>query len=108
MVGELPKAVGFINKRVDGYGADLHRVAESGGYRLVWTVQVDVGTLPASLILASTVMEHNAQAVIVPNFAHIDSMRHVITDMCALVTPMYHYPRGYRWPLHDPEGGHLR
>ncbi|WP_245547109.1 hypothetical protein [Nocardia brevicatena] len=103
MANDRPKAIGFVNKRVDGYGADIGRVAEGAGYRLVWTVNVDVSTLPAAPILASAVMEHDAQAVVVPSFEHIDPLRHLITDIAALVTPMYHCPRGYRWPMIDLE-----
>ncbi|MFQ6226740.1 hypothetical protein [Nocardia sp. NPDC002869] len=59
------------------------------------------GPLVSALVIAQHVYEHNASAVIVPGFEHADSVRHVITDLAALITPMCVYPRGYRWPLND-------
>lgn len=78
---------------------DLHRVARRHGYRLVWTVYLDTGPLASALIVAGVVMEHNANAVVVPSFEHAESVRHVITDLAELATPLQVYPRGYRWPI---------
>lgn len=101
MVGELPKAIGFTRRDVIGRGADLHVLAEQHRYRLVYSVVLDTGPLVAALVIAQHVYEHNASAVVVPGFEHADSVRHVITELAALITPMCVYPRGYRWPLHD-------
>ncbi|MGW0178941.1 hypothetical protein [Nocardia sp. NPDC003345] len=78
---------------------DLHRVARRHGYQLVWTVYLDTGPLVSALIVTGVVMEHNANAVVVPSFEHAESVRHAITDLAELVTPIQVYPRGYRWPI---------
>jgi membrane protein YdbS with pleckstrin-like domain len=78
---------------------DIHRVAAQFGHRIVWTVRLDTGPLASALILAGTVVECAADAVVVPGFEHADTVRHTITDLCALITPMQVYPRGYRWPV---------
>ncbi|WP_459549915.1 hypothetical protein [Nocardia sp. X0981] len=93
------KAIGLIRKDVHGNGVDIHRVAGHYGYRLVWTVRLDTCPLASALILAGAVYEHGADAVVVPGFEHADAVRHAITDIAALVTPMQVYPRGYRWPV---------
>lgn len=89
----------MIRSDVQGDGVDVYRVAETHGYRLVWTVYLDTGPLASALIVAGVVMEHNASAVVVPSFEHADSVRHAITDIAQLLTPMQVYPRGYRWPV---------
>ncbi|GGL42223.1 hypothetical protein [Nocardia jinanensis] len=101
MQGEAPKAIGLIRRDMHGNGVDIHQVAQRYGYRLVWTVRLDTGPLASVLILAGTIYEHGAAAVIVPSFEHADAVRHAITDIAALATPMQVYPRGYRWPLVD-------
>ncbi|MEU1522397.1 hypothetical protein ABZ413_09375 [Nocardia rhamnosiphila] len=101
MVGELPKAIGFTRRDVIGQGADIRVLAEQHCYRLVYSVVLDTGPLISALVIAQNVYEHTASAVIVPGFEHADSVRHVITDLAALITPMCVYPRGYRWPLND-------
>lgn len=84
-----------------GDGVDIHRVAERHGYRIVWTVRLDTGPLATALILCGAVMEHDVAAVVVPSFAHADAVRHAITDIAALITPVQVYPLGYRWPVVD-------
>ncbi|MGA6203552.1 hypothetical protein ACPESR_02205 [Nocardia testacea] len=78
---------------------DVFRVAEKHGYTIVWTIRLDTGPLATSLILAGAIMEHGATAIVVPSFEHADAVRHAITDVAALVTPVRVYPRGYRWPV---------
>lgn len=101
MDGTLPKAIGLERRDLYGDGVDIHRVAERHGYRIVWTVRLDTGPLATALILCGAVMEHAAAAVVVPSFEHADAVRHAITDIAALVTPMRIYPPGYRWPVVD-------
>lgn len=103
MAGEMPKAIGLIRRDVIGRGADIHALAEQHGYRVVFSVVLDTGPLVSALVIAQHIYEHNACAVIVPGFEHADSVRHVVTDLAALITPMGVYPRGYRWPLSDLE-----
>ncbi len=100
---EIPKAIGLIRREVTGRGADIHVLAEQHGYRLVFSVVLDIGPLVSALVIAQHIYEHNAGAVIVPGFEHVDSVRHIVTDLAALITPMCIYPRGYRWPLRDLE-----
>ncbi|MFD4407411.1 hypothetical protein ACFWPH_32055 [Nocardia sp. NPDC058499] len=99
MAGELPKAIGMVRRDVIGRGADIHALAEQRGYRVVYSVILDTGPLVSALVIAQHIYEHDATAVIVPGFEHADSVRHVITELAALVTPMQTYPRGFRWPL---------
>lgn len=99
MVGELPRAIALIRKDVHGDGVDVFRVADQHGYRIVWTIRLDTGPLATSLILAGAIMEHAAEAVVVPSFEHADACRHAVTEHAALVTPMCVYPRGHRWPV---------
>lgn len=95
-----PKAIGLIRRDIEGGdGTDLHVLAQRHGYRLVFTVTLDTGPLVAALVVAQHVYEHRAAAVVVPGFEHADTVRHVVTDLAALVTPMQVYPRGYRWPV---------
>ncbi|MEU4314369.1 hypothetical protein [Nocardia sp. NPDC024068] len=101
MTGELPKAIGLTRRDVVSRGADLHVLAERHRHRLVFSVVLDTGPLVSALVIAQHVYEHNAAAVVVPGFEHADSVRHVVTDLAALITPMWIYPRGYRWPLND-------
>ncbi len=95
------RALGLIRKDVFGHGVDIHQVADRFGYRVVWTIYLDTGPLVSSLILAGAVAEHEAEAVVVPGFEHADAVRHVVTDLAALVTPVQVYPRGHRWPVVD-------
>ncbi|WP_063125784.1 hypothetical protein [Nocardia fusca] len=99
MTGELPRAIGLIRRDIYGEGIDVYRVAEKYGFRIVWTVRLDTGPLASALILSGAVMEHGAAAVVVPSFGHADAVRHAITDVAALVTPVRVYPRGHRWPV---------
>ncbi|MEU1953146.1 hypothetical protein ABZ510_14890 [Nocardia rhamnosiphila] len=101
MSEDRPKAVGLIRRDVFGHGIDIHRVAARFGHRIVWTVRLDTGPLASALILAGTVTDYAADAVVVPGFEHADAVRHTVTDLCALITPMQVYPRGYRWPVVD-------
>lgn len=93
------RALGLIRKDVCGYGVDIHRVAERFEHRIVWTVYLDTSRLVSALVLTSAVIEHGADAVVVPGFEHADAVRHSVTDIAALITPMQVYPRGYRWPV---------
>lgn len=99
MTGEQPRAIALIRRDIQGDGVDVYRVAEHHGFRLVWTVRLDTGPLATALILIGSVMEHGATAVVVPSFEHADAVRHAITDIAELVTPMQVYPRGHRWPV---------
>ncbi|WP_062998701.1 hypothetical protein [Nocardia jinanensis] len=96
----------MTRRDVIGRGADIHALAERHGYRLVHSVVLDTGPLVSALVIAQHVYEHNALAVVVPGFEHVDPVRHVITDLAALITPVCVYPRGYRWEL--PERGKQR
>lgn len=102
MFGEQ-KAIGLVRRDVRGTGTDLHTLAERHGYILVFTVALDTSPLVSTLVVAQHVYEHNAKAVVVPGFEHADAVRHIITDLAALITPMHAYPRGYRWPVVDLE-----
>lgn len=95
------RALGLIRRDVCGYGVDIHRVAERSEHWIVWTIYLDTSPSVSALILTSAVMEHGAEAVVVPGFEHADAVRHTITDIAALITPMQVYPRGYRWPVID-------
>ena len=99
MTEEVLRAVALIRRDVHGDGVDVHRVAAQYGYRIVWAVRLDTGPLASALILAGAVMEHEATAVVVPSFAHIDAIRHAATDIAELVTPVRVYRRGHRWPV---------
>ena len=104
MAGEQSKAIGLVRRDVTARGADVHDIADRHGYRIVMSIVLDTGPLVSALVIAQNVYEHNPASVIVPSFEHADPVRHVITDLCDLVTPMQIYPRGYRWPLPDLDG----
>jgi hypothetical protein len=93
------RALGSIRKDVCGYEVDIHRVAERFEHRIVWTVYLDTSPLVSALVPTSAVIEQGADAVVVPGFEHADAVRHSVTDIAALITPMQVYPRGYRWPV---------
>lgn len=95
----MDRALGLVRRDIYGGGVDLHRLAERHGYRVVWTVRLDTAPPASGLIVASAILEHTVRAVVVPTFEHADSVRHIVTDLAALITPMCHYPRGYRWPV---------
>ncbi|WP_036542131.1 hypothetical protein [Nocardia cyriacigeorgica] len=96
------RAIGLIRRGIPGGGHDLDAVARRHGCLLVFTVTVDTGPLVAALVVRQYIVELDADAVVVPGFEHADSLRHVVTDLAALITPMQIYPRGYRWSA----GGH--
>ncbi|MFI6310840.1 hypothetical protein ACIBEK_12080 [Nocardia fusca] len=93
------RALGLIRRDVRGYGVDIHRVAERFEHRIVWTLYLDTSPLVSAWVLTSAVIEHGADAVVVPGFEHADAVRHSVTDIAALITPMQVCPRGYRWPV---------
>lgn len=95
----VDRALGLVRRDIYDGGVDLYRLAERHGYRVVWTVRLDTAALTSGLIVASAVIEHKVSAVVVPTFEHAESVRHIVTDLAALVTSMCHYPRGYRWPV---------
>ncbi|WP_280462142.1 hypothetical protein [Nocardia carnea] len=95
----MNRAIGIIRRDVWGEGVDIHDVADKHGFHLVHTIYLDTGPLATALILTGAIREHDAEAVVVPSFEHADSVRHAVTDLAALVTPMQIYPRGYRWPV---------
>ncbi|HLS78248.1 MAG TPA: hypothetical protein VK083_15810 [Nocardia sp.] len=98
MVDERPSAIGLIQLNlVCGAEIDLGRLAAEHGLRLAYTVRVDASPLVVAMAVARHVAEFGAVAVVVPGFAHADPVRHVVTDVAALVTPMAVYPRGFRW-----------
>lgn len=103
MADRAPKAIGLIRRDVTGGGTDLHRLAQRHGYRLVFTVVVQTGPLVTALIVAQHIYEHAATAVVVPGFEHAEPIRHVVTDLAALITPMCLYPQGHRWATADIE-----
>ncbi|MEU4431900.1 hypothetical protein ACH474_11175 [Nocardia rhamnosiphila] len=103
---EAQRAVGLVRKDLDGHsGTDIGTLAERHGYRMVWTVFLDTEPLASALIVVSTVYEHNASAVVVPSFAHVDAFRDAVTDVAVLITPMRLYPRGFHWPTTALEPG---
>jgi len=101
MTGEQPKAIGLIRTDVPSYGVGLHAIAGRNGYRLVYTVALNTGPLVAALVITGHIHEHNAAAVVVGGFEHVDMVRHIVTDLAVLITPMQVYPLGYRWPATD-------
>lgn len=101
MDGRQASAIGLVRRGIPGSGTDLGALALRHGYRMVFTVELDVGPLVAGMVIAQHVYEHRAAAVVVPGFEHADTVRHVVTDLAALITPMQVYPRGYRWPVVD-------
>jgi hypothetical protein len=99
MVGtaERAAAIGLVRREVPGPAVDLHELAERHGYRLVYTVYTDAGPMVTALALARHAGEWNARAVVVPGFEHAETVRRLVTDIAALITPMRLYPRGHRW-----------
>ncbi|WP_231856066.1 hypothetical protein [Nocardia cyriacigeorgica] len=97
------RAIGLIRRGISGGGEDLDTLARRHGYRLVFTVTMDVGPVMAAVVVRQHIVEHGAAAVVVPGFEHVDCLRHVVTDLAALITPMQVYPRGYRWPAGGAE-----
>ncbi|MGW5386631.1 hypothetical protein [Nocardia sp. NPDC003963] len=93
------RAIALIRIDVAGDGSDVHKVAEHHGYRVVHTLYLDTGPRISAMIVAGAVMEHGVTAVVVQSFEHADTVRHIITENAALLTPVCSYPRGHRWPL---------
>ncbi|MFE3446048.1 hypothetical protein ACFXNW_23720 [Nocardia sp. NPDC059180] len=100
-------AIGVIRRGIPGGAADLSTLAQSHGCDLRFTVILDVGPLVAGLVVRQHIYEFSAVAVVVPGFEHVDSVRHVVTELAALITPMQLYPRGYRWAV-LPDAGQAR
>ncbi|MFI5717165.1 hypothetical protein [Nocardia sp. NPDC051750] len=94
---DRPAAVALVRRDTPVAGVDLHALAERHGYRLVFTVFTDAGPRVTALALARHAGEHDARAVVVPGFEHVEAVRHLVTDNADLITPMRLYPRGYRW-----------
>ncbi|MGV9639387.1 hypothetical protein ACWDO0_34940 [Nocardia rhamnosiphila] len=101
---ELPTAIALVRRDVPVPAVDLPALASRHGYRLVFTVYTDAGPLVTSLAVARHAEDHNARAVVIPGFEHVDSVRQFVTDFAALITPIRFYPRGHRWPGVDPPG----
>ncbi|TLF78751.1 hypothetical protein FEK34_10500 [Nocardia cyriacigeorgica] len=80
-------------------------LADRHGYRLVFTVGLDVRPLVAAMALAQHLGDHAATAVVVPAFEHAEPYRMIVTELAELITPMRFYPRGYRWPTALNESG---
>ncbi|VFB00889.1 hypothetical protein [Nocardia cyriacigeorgica] len=101
----LPKAIGLVRRGVPGeHGTDLHALAERYGYRLVFTVGLEVRPLVAAMALAQHVGDHAATAVVVPTYEHAEAYRMIVTELAALITPVRFYRRGHRWPATAAEG----
>ncbi|NEW30130.1 M20 family metallopeptidase [Nocardia cyriacigeorgica] len=83
----------------------MKELAERHGFRLVFTVELHAGPCIANLALAQHITEHSAAAVVVLSFGHADAVRHMITGVAALITPVRVYPRGYRWPVAEAGEG---
>jgi hypothetical protein len=92
-----PRAIGLVRLDLVTPDVNLHELAEKHGYRLVFTVQTDTGPAITTLALAQQAVEHSAEAVVVPGFEHAESVRHLATDIGALITPAQIYPPGYHW-----------
>ncbi|WP_067860474.1 hypothetical protein [Nocardia shimofusensis] len=104
MVDDRPSAIGLIQRNlVCGAEFDLESLAARHGLRLAFTVSVDASPLVVAMAVARHVAEFEAVAVVVPSFEHADPVRHVVTDVAALVTPMAVYPKGFRWIPPDTE-----
>lgn len=97
-------AIAYVRRDLPTPEADLHELADRHGYRLVFTVIADTGPILSGLIIAQHICEHDARAVVVPGFQHAESIRTLVTDLAALVTPMQLYPRGFRWPAVESGG----
>ncbi|WP_249357765.1 hypothetical protein [Nocardia cyriacigeorgica] len=94
----MPKAIGLVRRGAPGDGADLGALAERHGYRLVFTVGLDVRPLVAAMALAQHLGDHAATAVVVPTFEHAEPYRRIVTELADLITPVGFYRRGHRWP----------
>lgn len=101
---EFATAIALIRRDVPVPAVDLPELAARHGYRLVFTVFTDAGPLVTALAVARHAEDHEARAVVVPGFEHVDSVRQFVTDLAALITPMRFYPRGHRWPDLDCPG----
>lgn len=102
----MPRAIGLVRRGAPGGdGADLNALAERHGYRLVFTVGLDLRPLLAAMALAQHLGDHRATAVVVPTFEHAEPYRMVITELAALITPVRFYRRGHRWPAAADESG---
>ncbi|MFI5717637.1 hypothetical protein [Nocardia sp. NPDC051750] len=97
----MKTAIGFIRRDIPGHGTDLHTLAHRHGYRVVFTVITDTGPVISGMIVAQHLCEYAADAVVVPGYEHAETIRCLITDLAALITPMRVYPLGYRWPGFD-------
>lgn len=86
-------------------GVDLHELARRHGYRLVYTVYTDARPLVTVLALARHASEFDARAVVVPGFEHAESVRQLVSEHAALITPMRLYPRGHRWATSEGSPG---
>lgn len=106
MVDVRPSAIGLIQRNLlCGAKFDLRALAALHGMRLAFTVETDARPLVVGMAVARHVAEFRAVAVVVPGFEHADAVRHVVTEVAALVTPMAVYPRGFRWQLPRAEEG---
>ncbi|WP_245839618.1 hypothetical protein [Nocardia donostiensis] len=95
-----PNAIGLIRRDIrGGEHTDLHALAERHGYRLVFTLAVDVRPFITALAVTQHLAEHAATAVVVPCYEHAEAVQIPITERAALITPVRIYPRGYRWPV---------
>lgn len=101
---ESPTAIALVRRDVPVPAVDLPELAARHGYRLVFTVFTDAGPLVTALAVARHAEDHDARAVVVPGFEHVDAVRQFVTDLAALITPMRFCPRGNRWPGVDPPG----
>lgn len=103
MPGERRPAIGVIRPELlRGKQIDLASIA-GPDFRLVFTVFLDAGPMLTALAIARHLDEFTAAAVVTPGLEHVDPVRHVVTDLAALVTPSRVYPRGYRWPEREDE-----
>lgn len=106
MVDNRPSAIGLIQRNLlCGAESGLVALAARHGLRLAYTVETDARPLVVGMALVRHVAEFRAVAVVVPGFEHADPVRHVVTEVAALVTPMVWYPKGFRWPAPQVESG---
>ncbi|WP_433490363.1 hypothetical protein [Nocardia grenadensis] len=94
---ESPAAIGLVRRDVPTPTVDLHELARRHGYRLVYTVYTDARPLVTVLALVRHASEFGARAVVVPGFEHAESVRQLVAEHAALITPIRLYPRGHRW-----------
>ncbi|WP_280461503.1 hypothetical protein [Nocardia carnea] len=97
MPDRTPAAVGLIRLDIATMDIDLHALAERNGCRLLYTVRTNARPFVTAHALARYAAEYDARAVVVPGMAHADTIRHIITENAALITPRRVYPRGFRW-----------